>query len=690
MTTALAMLVLGMIASRILQRSYASLEERSTREHIEQTMNLLESQLRGLDELNASYAIWDDTYAFVEDNNPAYIASNFTDSTFTQSRLNLITVVHSSSRVIYQQAFDVENTHEVPIPTDWWLLLVAPGSPLLHGPDSTQSVLGIASLAEGPMLVVSRPILTSNNTGPARGSFIIGRYLNETELHGLATITGDQIAIRRLAATDLEPDFLAAREQLSLNASRLVRVLNEEQVAGYVLLKDVNGRPGFIVRVIMLRTINQQGQVSTRYLVFALLLALFLAGMVNLVVLERSVLRRVARLNSEMDAIAQSGDSAGRVTVSGQDELSALAQETNQMLAALAEQAAENTRLYQSVQAELVERERAERALAAAKDRAELLYRVVPSAIFTVDLQGVVTSVNAKAAEILGYQDSELVGQPCTIFAYEPCRHGCGLYNAAVSKPISGRECVVQTKDGDLRTVLKNADLIRDGDGQVIGGIESFTDITERKRVEAVLAEERNLLRMLTDNIPDSIYFKDTESRFTLINPTQARRFGLSDPAQAVGKTDFDFFTEEHARPAYEDEQAIMRSGQSLIDMEEKETWPDGRVGWVSTTKMPLRDQKGQSIGTLGLSRDITERKRAEEALRESNAQFRTLFEASPDAIVLIDPHDRWPILDCNPAACQMNGYTRDELVGQSIDVLNLTPGGPTERAEYMESIRQS
>ena len=86
---------------------------------------------------------------------------------------------------------------------------------------------------------------------------------------------------------------------------------------------------------------------------------------------------------------------------------------------------------------------------------------------------------------------------------------------------------------------------------------------------------------------------------------------------------------------------------------------------------------------------ELQERQRAEEALLESSAQFRTLFEASPDAILLIEPHDRWLILDCNMAACRMNGYTRDELVGQSVDLLNLTPGDPTERQEYLERIRE-
>jgi diguanylate cyclase (GGDEF)-like protein/PAS domain S-box-containing protein len=132
----------------------------------------------------------------------------------------------------------------------------------------------------------------------------------------------------------------------------------------------------------------------------------------------------------------------------------------------------------------------------------------------------------------------------------------------------------------------------------------------------ARLDDQISLVETLMDNVPDAIYFKDRQSRFTRINRYAADRFGIGDPELAIGRTDFDFFTDEHAAQAMRDEQEIMRTGQPLVNVEEKETLPDDQVRWVSTTKLPLRDRDGNIIGTFGISRDITERKKAEEQLQ--------------------------------------------------------------------------
>jgi PAS domain S-box-containing protein len=142
------------------------------------------------------------------------------------------------------------------------------------------------------------------------------------------------------------------------------------------------------------------------------------------------------------------------------------------------------------------------------------------------------------------------------------------------------------------------------------------------EETDGIRFTDRELLRALLTNTPDSVYFKDTFSRFLRISRAQAEKFGLSDPSQAIGKTDFNFFTVEHASQAYADEQRILETGEPIIDHEEKETWTDGRITWATTTKLPLYNASGKLMGITGVSRDITARKQAEAAQREMEVQL--------------------------------------------------------------------
>ena len=136
------------------------------------------------------------------------------------------------------------------------------------------------------------------------------------------------------------------------------------------------------------------------------------------------------------------------------------------------------------------------------------------------------------------------------------------------------------------------------------------------------MAVDSWLFRTLMTYIPDWVYFKDRDSRFLSASEALSRSFGLQNAQELVGKTDFDFFTEEHARPAFEDEQRIIESGEP-ITLEEKETRPDGSVGWVLTTKMPLF-RNGNIVGTFGVSKDITERRQIEDEIKELNTALET------------------------------------------------------------------
>jgi len=137
---------------------------------------------------------------------------------------------------------------------------------------------------------------------------------------------------------------------------------------------------------------------------------------------------------------------------------------------------------------------------------------------------------------------------------------------------------------------------------------------------------DRALVNAFLHNVPDQIYFKDRGSRFITASTSQMKVLGCSSPAELRGKTDFDFFNADHATRAFEDEQRIIRTGQPMLSKLEHETLPDGRVTWVLTSKLPLRNDQGEIIGTFGVSKDVTKEKETELALESAQ---RALLDAS-------------------------------------------------------------
>ena len=203
----------------------------------------------------------------------------------------------------------------------------------------------------------------------------------------------------------------------------------------------------------------------------------------------------------------------------------------------------------------------------------------------------------------------------------------------------------------------------------------------ERKRAQQALEHEQFLLRTLMDNLPDRIYFKDLQSRFLRNSRAHLQRFGLERATEAMGKTDFDFFTEEHARQAFEDEQRLMRSGQP-ITKEEKETWPDGSVSWALSTKLPLRDEAGNVVGTFGISHDITARKRVEAALQEISALQEGILNAANYAIISTTTEGM--VTTFNAAAEKMTGHAVAQVVGKATPALWHDRDEVVRRAEVL------
>jgi PAS domain S-box-containing protein len=164
-----------------------------------------------------------------------------------------------------------------------------------------------------------------------------------------------------------------------------------------------------------------------------------------------------------------------------------------------------------------------------------------------------------------------------------------------------------------------------------------ISNAIHRHHKEAQLLSEKNLLKQLLENLPDAIYFKDKQSRFLKVSKTMNQIYGFSNPQEIIGKTDFDLFTPEHAQPAYDDDQSIIETGKPIIGKIEKETMHDGQIRYVSTTKVPLRDTHNQIIGSMGMSRLVTELIEAQDQLEREGRLLKTIIDYALAGIFVKD-----------------------------------------------------
>jgi PAS domain S-box-containing protein len=319
----------------------------------------------------------------------------------------------------------------------------------------------------------------------------------------------------------------------------------------------------------------------------------------------------------------------------------------------------------QAVVRDITARKRAEEAVRASETRYRRLFEAARDGILILDaVTGKVVDANPFLTEILGYSHKEFLGKTVWELGFfkDIVANQARFEELQKQEYIRYEDLPLKTSDGRQIHVEFVSNVYQVNQRKVIQC--NIRDMTARKQAEESLRYEQTLMGTLMDNLPDAIYFKDAASRFLRTNRALSRKFGLSDPGQIVGKSDTDFFTRDHSRQALADEQEIIRTGQPLLNVEEKETWMDGTVSWVLTSKLPLRDGTGRIIGTCGISRDITERKRVEEALRESRALYHSLVQQLPVGVFRKDREGRYVLV--NPHFCWLKGMKAEDFLGKS------------------------
>ncbi|MBN1983851.1 MAG: HAMP domain-containing protein [Chitinivibrionales bacterium] len=329
-----------------LSKGIASIEEDDTRRNVQRVTDALNLVIDNLAIKAADWAQWDDTYRYIVDKNSAYEESNLTDDALLALKINLLCMINSKGTIVFSKAFDIEEEKEVALPKAVAAYLT-PESPLVHH-DSTQSlVAGIIMTPQNPLMIVSRPILTSGGEGPIRGAFIFGRYLDSAERENLSAVTHLSLSLASVCDSAQSPDFRAGYAALQAGAKIYINAVDTNTIAGYTALADIHGKDVLVVRVDTPRQIHRQGLATRKQIddraqktVLWMITSLLVFGLILTVVigltLEFSVLSRLGKLSSAAAKIGTKRDFTSRIRIEGNDEIAHLAVSINQMLEALA------------------------------------------------------------------------------------------------------------------------------------------------------------------------------------------------------------------------------------------------------------------------------------------------------------------------------------------------------------------
>jgi len=326
---------ISLISKVILMKSFESLEAHTVRQEAKRGYNAIAREVKFLSTMTGDWALWDDTYEYMSDRNKEYESSNLVDTSFKDLELNAILLVHPSGELHYKGGFDLEDEKQVPAPESL-LSLLRPGSLLLeHSESESSSVEGILMLPEGPMLIASRPVLTSKYTGPINGVLIMGRFLTHDNLEEIARSGEFSLQMTTYSGSHMEEGFREARASLDAGENIHVQSLDKDRIAAYTLISDISGEPALILRADMLKSITATGKTTIAYFLSAILGLGILSALIIWVLLDMFVLSKVSSLNDRIANIIKTGEHSARVPVKGRDEIASLAQFINRMLASL-------------------------------------------------------------------------------------------------------------------------------------------------------------------------------------------------------------------------------------------------------------------------------------------------------------------------------------------------------------------
>lgn len=661
--TVLALVVLLQLVSRaVLLRQFQQLEQAEVIDGLVRAHNVLDFEVLSLQQKSADYAAWDDTYHFISSPTKVYIDSNFMDSTFEILNVQFVALYDASGKLVFKKRYDSQQKKEGEFPAGLQDALESHDGKLIRASGVNDEKSGLIRLSTGPAMITALPIITSNREGPVRGTLIFGRFLDKSALSRLSSIAHEPVDIRSVENSRLPDDFKMFIERGG--KVPLVLPKSEKLVSGYMMQKDIFGDNAFVIRVDLDRDVYRHGRAVINQLL--LLLAGFgiLFGALGALLIERSILSRLAQVSVELGRIGMFGDLGSRISIKGKDELSQLAVPINQMLHDL-----EN----------------------AGRQR-EAILNNIPDIAWMKDRESRYIAINETFEKKCGRKSRELVGKTdLDVFPMDLAER----YRADDREVIASgrRKCVDEPfadKDGNVTIIATIKTPIFDDKGEVIGTTGIARDITERHEMEKKLREAEQRYRAIVEDQTEMICRYKLDGTITFVNEAYCRLWEKTSE-ELVGTRMSDLIDEPDKKKGFEDHLRCLAklTRENPIRLGESEDiGPDGQPRWQQWVDRALFGEEG-IVEIQAVGRDITGQKLAEAKLREAEQRYRAVLEDQTEMICRFKSDGT--VVFANAAYCRFLGKTVEEVLGRKYEPVihpddlegvherlsKLTPGNP-------------
>src|SRR5450830_1421669 len=471
------------LAGVTIDRTYARVDNESARRQVLRAHSYIDYVLGAFGSTCSDWAYWDDTYQYVVDHNPAYADSNLSPSSLATIDVDIMAFLDTSGKLVSAKFQTLANQTLDDTVADL-VNQLRPGTTLWTQAMVDPGLTGYIQVGKRVVMVAARPILTSAGTGPAQGVLVFVRYPNEAFFAGMAETIGGNVTFQ--AVDQVQPETVESRA-LTLLATGQPTVglpTGTDEVRGFEQHTDLAGNSAFLLSTTAKRTKSNEIAQVKRIVVTATSMIGFLLAAIAIVVFNRTILKRVTSLGSQVAEVGHTSDLALRVHLPGSDELAQLATDVNTTLESL-----QQTQRDKDAMAEELERDR---------KRLHVYFDHAHDLIFSLDTSGKVTMVNQSACSVLGYDEKDLLGRSMLDIVSPDSREFMLRANDEIGSGDSvARTIDVLTRDGNRRTLDLSGQRLWDN-GQPTGTFYIARDITDRLRMEHELLHNEALASLGT------------------------------------------------------------------------------------------------------------------------------------------------------------------------------------------------